>query len=97
MMVYDQEEGIVKFSYGTECVKYIMPRKNKNYKGMDDLDVDNIPAFEVGWKNKVYYTACLELGPEYIRDERRVKEIEWASKIKETQEYEYESSYKTLK
>ena len=43
-MIYDKDEGIVTFSNEAGCVKYMMPYKFEKFKGIEDLDVDNIPT-----------------------------------------------------
>ena len=81
-MTYDKDEGTVTFSNETGCVKYMMPYRFEKFKGIDGLDVDNIPTFEVSdvnqRGNKIKYSGCLALGPEYKWDGRVIRSFKTA-------------------
>ena len=85
-MIYDRDEGIVTFSEETECVKYKMPYKFEKFKGVEDLDVDNIPTFDVSENNhnveRIKYSGCMALGPEYIWDDNVIKNFKTAFRLR---------------
>ena len=84
-MIYDKDECIVTFSNETRCVKYMMPHKFEKFKGIENLDVDNIPTIEVSRgdkeSNKINYSGWLALGSEYKWDNEAIRRFKTAFRL----------------
>ena len=81
-MIYDKDEGMVTFSNEIGCVEYMMPYKFEKFKGIENLDVDNIPTFKVSdsnqGNNRIEYSGCMALGPEYKWDNEVIRRFKTA-------------------
>nr|GFC82322.1 hypothetical protein [Tanacetum cinerariifolium] len=80
-LVYDKDEGMVKFEKEGENIIFKMPHKMEMFKHIekDILKTDNIPSFittgDNGNQEKTHYSDSLNLGPAYQRDENTTREI----------------------
>ena len=85
-MTYEKDEGIATFSHEARYVKYMMPYKFGKFKDVENLDVDNIPTFEVSnvdqSNNQIKYSGCMALGPEYIWNDSVIKSFKTAFKVR---------------
>ncbi|GJU79274.1 protein kinase-like domain, concanavalin A-like lectin/glucanase domain protein [Tanacetum coccineum] len=74
-LIYDKKEGTVAFKDNNEKLIFKMPHKMEMFKNVDftGVSTDRIPPFIIegnGDDNeKTYYSANLNLGPEYKYDE----------------------------
>ena len=85
-MTYEQDEGIATFSHEDRYVKYMMPYKSEKFKDVENLDVDNIPTFEVSnvnqSDNRIKYSGCMALGPEYKWDKEVIRRFRTAFRLR---------------
>ncbi|GJV30566.1 hypothetical protein Tco_1387014 [Tanacetum coccineum] len=87
-LIYDKDEGTVKFEKEGEKIVFKMPHKMEMFKHVekDILKTDNIPSFVItdddGNQEKTHYSDNLNLGLAYRRDESTTKEIQSLIKIK---------------
>ncbi|GKB90717.1 hypothetical protein Tco_0962989 [Tanacetum coccineum] len=87
-LVYDKDEGTIKFEKEGENIIFKMPHKMEMFKHIkkDILKTNNIPSFRINGDNgnqeKTHYSDNLNLGPAYRRDESTIREIQSLIKIK---------------
>lgn len=80
-LVYDEENGTIRFGNKTNRITYRMPNRMKEFRFVPRFDMDNISAFEdineedkvkgmdyVYEKKSLFYKDCLALGPKYKVD-----------------------------
>nr|GEV41892.1 retrovirus-related Pol polyprotein from transposon opus [Tanacetum cinerariifolium] len=84
-LVYDKDEGTVKFQKEGENIIFKMPHKLEMFKHIekDILKTDNIPSFIITGNDfnqkKTHYFDRLNLGPAYGRDESTTRCVETTS------------------
>ena len=83
-MTSDPEEGIATFSHEDEYVRYMMPHMFEKFRDVENLDVDNIPTFEDVDQsdNRIKYSGCMALGPEYIWNNIVIRNFKTAFKVR---------------
>ncbi|GKD28147.1 hypothetical protein Tco_1234361 [Tanacetum coccineum] len=87
-LIYDKKEGTVAFKDNNEKLIFKMPHKMEMFKNVNftGVNTDMIPPFIIegnGDDNeKTYYSANLNLGPEYKYDESVCKAIRSLIRIK---------------
>ncbi|GKC26797.1 hypothetical protein Tco_1034091 [Tanacetum coccineum] len=87
-LIYDKDEGTIKFEKEGEKIVFKMPHKMEMFKHVekDILKTDNIPSFVItgddGNQEKTHYSENLNLGLAYRRDESTTREIQSLIKIK---------------
>nr|GEY04516.1 protein kinase-like domain, concanavalin A-like lectin/glucanase domain protein [Tanacetum cinerariifolium] len=81
-LIYDGEEGTIKFKKDKEKIVFKMPHKMEMFKHIDFTDIknDHIPPFAVeiddDSSEKIHYSDSLDLGSEYKHDEKVCKAIQ---------------------
>ncbi|GJZ29235.1 hypothetical protein Tco_0573882 [Tanacetum coccineum] len=87
-LVYDKDEGDVKFEKYKEKITFKMPHKMERFKHIDKdiLKTDNIPPIIItgddGDHEKTYYSNSLNLEPAYRRDKSVTEAIQCLIKMK---------------
>lgn len=89
-MYCDHGKGIVQFTDGIEKITFMMPHMRKELKDIKNLPIDEIRPYEIKDneidddvyydRRRTYYSGCMNLGPEYKRDENWVKCFESTQK-----------------